>query len=301
MTEPDDPASVESRLADVLPATESGRAGTEAGCAGQRRHRRGRRSPARKTPRGRLSPVGIIGEVLVTAGVLVLLFLGWQTWWQSGVLAAQQNSAAAQQSKRFLDLTTDVPTPTPTPTPTVTGTGSKAADYGPPPVAKAPAAAQPLAVMYVPRFGADWKRIIRESVDVRSVLNSYDAGVGHYPGTAMPGGVGNFAIAAHDTGYGNTFLDVPKLRVGDAIYIQTPDGYYTYRFRNMEYVRPDAVQVLYAVPQVKGAAPSDRYITMTTCNPPYHAAERIAAFGLFESWQPLSAGPPAAIADEVGN
>jgi sortase A len=242
--------------------------------------------------------MGVAGELLVTAGVLVLLFLGWQTWWQSGVLAAQQNSAAAQQSQKFLDQAKGASTPTPTPV--ATPNGSKAVDYGPPPVARAPGAAQPLAVIYVPRFGADWKRIIRETVDVQSVLNSYDAGVGHYPGTAMPGGVGNFAIAAHDTGYGNTFLDVSKLQVGDAIYIQTADGYYTYRFRNMEYVRPDAVQVLYPVPQVKEAAPSERYITMTTCNPPYHAQERIAAFGVFESWQPLSAGPPAAIASEVG-
>jgi sortase A len=250
--------------------------------------------------RRRVSVIGVIGEVLVTAGVLVLLFLGWQTWWQSGVLAAQQNSAAAKQSQKFLDEAKGASTSTATPTPVATPSGSKTVDFGPPPVAKAPGAAQPLAVIYVPRFGADWKRIIRETVDVESVLNSYDAGVGHYPGTAMPGGVGNFAIAAHDTGYGNTFLDVSKLQVGDAIYIQTADGYYTYRFRNMEYVRPDAVQVLYPVPQVKDAAPSERYITMTTCNPPYHAQERIAAFGVFESWQPLSAGPPAAIASEVG-
>lgn len=263
----------------------------------------GRRHPAtRAKRRHKVSVVGVIGELLVTAGVLVLLFIGWQTWWQSSVLAAQQNSAAAQQSKKFLDEAKDAPTSTPTPvtTPGDTADGTKTVDYGPPPVMKAPGAAQPFAVIYVPRFGADWKRTIRETVDVESVLNSYDAGVGHYPGTAMPGEVGNFAIAAHDTGYGNTFIDVSKLQVGDAIYIQTKDGYYTYRFRNMEYIPPTAVQVLYSVPQVKGVQASDRYITMTTCNPPYHAQERIAAFGLFESWQPLSAGPPAAIASEVG-
>jgi len=262
-------------------------------------HARRRAAGGSGARRRKVSVVGVIGELLVTAGVLVLLFLGWQTWWQSAVLGAQQNSAAGQQSQDFLDQASA--SPTPTPTPTVAPDGTKTVDYGPPPVMKAPGFAESFAVIYVPRFGADWKRTIRESVDVEAVLNSYDAGVGHYTGTQMPGAVGNFAIAAHDTGYGNTFIDVSKLQVGDAIYIQTKDGYYTYRFRNMEYISPSTVQVLYDVPQVKDAKATDRYITLTTCNPPYHAQERIAAFGVFESWQPLSAGPPKEIAAEVGS
>lgn len=226
--------------------------------------------------------MSIAGEVLITAGVLVLLFLAWQTWWNSGVLAEQQTAAAAVQGRDWLRLGHE---------PTVNN------DQQVPPVQKAPAAAQPLAVIYVPRFGVHWKRVVRQGVDVRSVLNSYDAGVGHYPGTAMPGQIGNFAIAAHDTGYGDAFIDLSKLRVGDAIYLQTPQGFYTYRFRNDEYVRPDAVAVLLPVPREKGLAPTQRLITMTTCNPPYHAQERIAAYGMFESWQRT---PPAAIAAEVG-
>ncbi|HVX06774.1 class E sortase [Humibacter sp.] len=298
MTDEEESAREDWRLAETLPAQEDSEGASPQTRRGQRRHASGRHPSSGSKPRRKVSVVGVIGELLVTAGVLVLLFLGWQTWWQSAVLNAQQNSAAAEQSKKFLEHAKDAPKPTPTPVATPDGT--KTVDYGPPPVMKAPGPAQPFAVIYVPRFGADWKRTIRETVDVESVLNSYNAGVGHYPNTAMPGDVGNFAIAAHDTGYGNTFLDVSKLQVGDAIYIQTKDGYYTYRFRNMEYVTPSAVQVLYSVPQVKDAQPGDRYITMTTCNPPYHAQERIAAFGVLESWQPLSAGPPKEIAAEVG-
>ncbi|MHA7984723.1 class E sortase [Rathayibacter sp. CAU 1779] len=297
MTDRDDSAPEEElRVAETLPtSTDDDDSVPSPSSAGQLRHAKGRRAAA--SPRRKVSVIGVIGELLVTAGVLVLLFIGWQTWWQSSVLASQQNSAAAEQSKKFLDQAKDSPTPTPKPTPTP---GSTAVNYGDPPVMKAPGAAQSFAVIYVPRFGADWKRTIRETVDVESVLNSYNAGVGHYSNTAMPGAVGNFAIAAHDTGYGNTFIDVSKLQVGDKIYIQTKDGYYTYQFRNMEYIRPTTVQVLYSVPQVKDAQPGDRYITMTTCNPPYHAQERIAAFGVLDSWQPLSAGPPKEIAAEVG-
>jgi len=245
--------------------------------------------------------VGVSGELLITAGLLVLLFLGWQTWWNSAVLAGQQTSAAAAQSQQWMDQggSKQAPPSTSTATPGAAGATTPApADYGPPRVMRPVAFAQPLAVIYVPRFGADWKRIIRESVDVQSVLNSYDAGVGHYTGTQMPGAVGNFAIAAHDTGYGNAFLNVSKLQLGDKIYIQTKDGFYTYEFRNFQYVRPTAVNVLLPVPQAQGATATDRLITLTTCNPPYHAQERIAAFGVFDSWQPLT-DVPAAIATQV--
>jgi sortase A len=251
---------------------------------------RGRRA---KRPRRKVSVVGVFGELLITAGLVVLMFLGWQTWWNSAVLASQQSSAASKQSQEWLEQGRAEHAPAPTPTPGTT-------DYGPPPVMTPVGTAEPMAIIYIPRFGADWKRIIRESVDVQKVLNSYDAGVGHYPGTQMPGEAGNFAIAAHDTGYGDAFLNVSKLQLGDKIYIQTKDGFYTYEFRNFEYVQPTAVNVLLPVPQVTGAAATDRFITMTTCNPPYHAQERIAAYGVFDSWQPLSVVPKAIAAQVSG-
>jgi sortase A len=149
--------------------------------------------------------------------------------------------------------------------------------------------ASPIAVIYIPRFGADWKRVVRQSTSDQ-VLNSATAGVGHYTGTAMPGGIGNFAIAAHDTGYGNTFLGVSTLKVGDKIYLQTDSGWYTYEFRNFQYVQPNAINVLNAVPTVSTTATTDRIITMTTCNPPYHAAERMIAYGTFVAFS--TAAPP---------
>ena len=77
-----------------------------------------------------------------------------------------------------------------------------------------------------------------------------------------------------------------KLQIGDEIYIQTKDGWYTYSFRNFQYVQPRAVDVLLPVPAHPGTAAVDRLITITTCNPPFHAAERLIAYGTFQSWQP---------------
>ncbi|MFZ2964619.1 MAG: class E sortase, partial [Rhodoglobus sp.] len=58
--------------------------------------RAGRRGLAAR--RRRLSVVGVIGELLITAGVLVLLFLGWQLWLDNLVVGNEQNAEAQQQS-----------------------------------------------------------------------------------------------------------------------------------------------------------------------------------------------------------
>ena len=58
--------------------------------------------------------VGVIGELLITAGVLVLLFLGWQVWWNNLVVSGQQTSAAAAQSRKWIAEAKASPSPTPT-------------------------------------------------------------------------------------------------------------------------------------------------------------------------------------------
>jgi sortase A len=249
-----------------------------------------RRAAPRTRARGKVSVIGVIGEILITAGVLVFLFLGWQLWLNDLVVGADQNRAGVALSHSWSAATPVHQAPTPT-------VSSKPKDYGLPVVAKAPANARKFAVMYVPRFGADYARSVSEGVGTADVLDKN--GVGHYPGTQMPGEVGNFAVAAHRTTHGAPFKQLATLQVGDKIYLQTADGYYTYDFRGLEYVRPTAVGVLDAVPQSPRVAATDRVMTMTSCNPMLSAAERIIAYAVFESWQPTSAGPPTAIAASV--
>jgi sortase A len=245
------------------------------------------RRERRRRERHRVSIIGIAGEVLVTAGVLVFLFLGWQLWLNDVIVGEQQNASAAELGHSWI---ADVPTePTIPDAPT-----TEPVSYGEPVVATAPAEATKFAIMYIPRFGADYARSIAEGVGTVRVLNKN--GVGHYPGTQMPGQVGNFAVAAHRTTHGAPFNSIATLRVGDRIYVQTEQGYYTYVYRNTEYVYPNGVGVKNPVPQSKTPATTDRLLTMTSCNPKLSAAERIVAYSIFDSWQPLAAGPPAEIA-----
>lgn len=248
------------------------------------RHRR--RAVAVPGRRRRVSIVGILGELLITAGVLVFLFLGWQLWLNDLIVGADQNStgvALAHEWSTGPVAGDAIPTATPAP----------ATGFGVPVVAVAPADAVEFAVMYIPRFGADYARSVSEGVGTAQVLDKN--GIGHYPGTQMPGETGNFAVAAHRTTHGAPFKELATLQVGDRIYVQTRDGYYTYEFRGLEYVRPTGVGVLDPVPQSAGATPTDRILTMTSCNPMFSATERIIAYASLESWQPTAAGAPAAI------
>jgi sortase A len=246
----------------------------------------GPRQTGRRRGRGRrrVSVVGVLGEILITAGVFVLLFLGWQVWLNDIIEGAAQDSEAQQLSqswKQSADSTGK------------TGTGTDAT----PVVETAPANAQKFGILYVPRFGKNWERPIAQGVGVSDVLDVI--GVGHYPGTAMPGQIGNFAIAAHRHAYGGGFEYLATLHVGDHVYIGTKDGWYEYTFRNIQYVQPTETAVLDPVPMEPGVAPTQRLITMTTCNPFFSTAERMIAYGVFDKFYPYAGGPPAAIASTV--
>lgn len=240
------------------------------------------RSPAR------VSVVGVLGELLITAGVVVMLFLGWYVWLNDIVAGGEQQQAAEQVQEELQDRWERGE-----------GIAERPVDPGVPVVAEPAAAGEVFATLIVPRFGEDYVRPIAGGIDLRTVLNNRQIGIGHYLETQMPGEVGNFAIAAHRTTYGAPFADIASLRLGDRIYVETADGWYEYVFRGLEYVWPSAVEVLAPVPQAPQIEATDRLLTMTSCNPKFSSAERIIAYAAFETWYPRSDGPPAALSGLV--
>jgi sortase A len=229
-------------------------------------------------PRRRVSVVGVVGELLITAGVLVLMFLGWQLWLQDILVGGQLHTEAVQQSKDWDQKASSTPP-----------VGSNVI-----PVAQAPGNAQRFANLIVPRWNEpgqpDYYRPIAQGIGVADVLNKYN--LGHYPSTQMPGEVGNFAIASHRSAYGGNLHLIHELHVGDHIFVETQDGWYQYSFRNLEYVPPTGVGVLDPVPQNPGVQPTDRVITLTSCNPFYSTTERIIAYGMFDKFYPRDASKP---------
>ena len=237
-----------------------------------------------RRPRVRRKPstvVGVLGEVLITAGVLILLFLGWQLWFNNVVSTATQKAAADELSQEWASA---APTPDP----------QETRDPGDPVVMGTPTVNKAFANLIVPRLGLDFKRPIAEGVGT-TVLNNTKLGMGHYTGTQLPGAIGNFALASHRSAYGGAFHNIHQLQVGDSIYVETADGWYRYVFRDLEYVRASGVGVILPVPQRPDAVPTERLITLTTCNPFYSSAERIIAYGVLDSWYPRADGPPPEI------
>ncbi len=243
----------------------------------------------RTRPRRSLMVVQVIGELLITLGVIAVLFVAWQLWWTNVEADAAQGAAVKQFVQEHQAPIADPSAANP-------AVPAAPADPAATPVGTAPAHGTAIGVIYIPRFGADYSRPIIEgtSSDVIDTL-----GLGRYAGTAMPGAVGNFVMAGHRQTHGAVLDNIHTLVPGDKIYVQTADGFYTYVFRNQEIVLPDRTDVTLPVPTQPGAVPEQRLLTLTSCNPLFGSEERIISYSAFDSWQPLSAGPPAPIAQQL--
>ncbi|WP_461021979.1 class E sortase [Thalassiella azotivora] len=223
--------------------------------------------------------VHAVGELFITAGCLLLLFVAWQLWW-TDVEADREQAAITEALQREWEQTPAVPTQLP----------AEPVDHGPPPDLEAPADGDAFGILHVPAFGPDWQtRPVVEGTG----LDLLERGIGHYEGSAMPGEVGNFSLAGHRVTYGRPFHQIAELQAQDALVVETADAWYVYRVREHQIVTPDRVDVVAAVPGDPQAQPTERLITLTACHPMYSARERYIVHGVLERWQPKTAGTPA--------
>jgi len=210
---------------------------------------------------------GLLGEVLVTLGVILLLFVGWQLWWTDVV-----SDADAAQVVATIEQEIDTP-------------GSS---FVQPSQVKLGDA---YAIVRIPRFGAKYARPLYEGT-TRDVLQR---GIGHYVGTVMPGEIGNFAMAGHRTTYGKPFNQIAELRDGDAIVVETKDSYFVYRVSGHQIVPPTQTSVLLPVPDQPGVAATAATLTMTSCHPEFSARERYVVHAGLEATFPHAEGVPAEV------
>jgi len=81
-------------------------------------------------------------------------------------------------------------------------------------------------------------------------------GVGHLRGTAAPGQLGNFVLAAHRDTY---FRSLRDIRQGDRISVKAPDGDYQYSVDSTAIVQPTQTEVVRPT--------DDATLTLITCYP----------------------------------
>lgn len=237
--------------------------------------------------------LGAIGRTLISAGVIVLLFVAYQLWGtgvqtqqaqkslQEAFLASIDSDAAAE-----LRSLTAQPTPDPSAQVEETDTETEAEPDGPVLVETSFAAsdisASTLAAMY-PDIGEPLARVVIPAIEVDNIVvegvrvSDLRKGPGHYDGTPMPGQRGNAAIAGHRTTYSAPFNRVDELNPGDEIKVTTSLGIYTYKVLGNE--GPDGEERGYFIvsPQDTWVLGQDdrNMLTLTACHPKFSARQRI--------------------------
>lgn len=244
--------------------------------------------PDPRAGRGRsraLAALGVFGELLITLGLVLGLFVAYSLWW-TNVQADRSASAAAD---RLRSSWAAGPNPGPSATP---GAAPAPGAPGEPGAPEAPGAAPGSApkqfavgadvgFLHVPAMGRDFQVLIRMGTSTE-VLDDGVAGVYEQPyRAAMPWDQqGNFALAAHRDGHGAKFHDLDAVRQGDAVVVETQDKWYVYKVDNTlaETSKYDT-GIVAPVPARSGYAAPGRYITLTTCTPVYTSRYRMAVWG----------------------
>jgi sortase (surface protein transpeptidase) len=207
--------------------------------------------------------VRTLGEVLVTGGLVVLLFVVYELFVTDLLTERRQGELSRQLEDAWERPATA------------------------PPVHES-LVGDAFAVLHIARFGPDYERVVLEGTEEEQLSQ----GPGHYVGTAMPGEQGNVGIAGHRVGKGSPFLELDLLQPGDPIVVETADSWFVYRvlgdpatgdlttdpsgIPGQQIVRPEAIEVISPTPgAAEDAAPSGAYLTLTTCHPRYSARQRL--------------------------
>ncbi|MCA1269193.1 class E sortase [Streptomyces sp. 7G] len=284
-------------LARIPPETESDPAPAPGGRAERRRAAKGRgrrrpgtapeqkAAPAAAVPMSRVearraaraakdSPAVIasraVGEVFISLGVLMLLFVTYQLWWTN----IRADQIAGKETNRIQDEWANGDR-----TPGVFAPG------------------EGFAIMHIPKL--DVVAPIAEGIDKEKVL---DRGmIGHYGEgklkTAMPSDKqGNFSVAGHRNTHGEPFRYINKLQRGDPIVVETRDAYYTYEMASiLPQTSPSNISVIEPIPVGSGFTKPGRYLTLTTCTPEFTSTYRLIVWGKMVDERPRSEGKPDAL------
>lgn len=279
------------------------------GRAAARRHRR----KASAGDRFR-AVLGLTGELLITMGMVVLLFVAYEVYVTDWLSAGKQREATAE-----LDQQWDAP---------VVPDNERTEKFR-------PIEGEGFAKLYIPVFGSDFVFTLLEGTTDKIL----ETGPGHYTDTVFPGEPGNFSVAGHRVGKGAPFNDLHLLRSCDALVVETRQSWIVYRVLPMrdelvgweqgrggdpscagvnplgdpytsvvgrQIVRPTQSDVIAPVPGraelgFDAVAPERRaaLITLTTCHPQFSARERMIVHGVFTKQYPKDPGNPGARPPEL--
>jgi sortase A len=202
----------------------------------------------------------LIAELALTAAFVIGLFIAYQLWFTNEV-SDRQASAISMEVREGLKAQA------------ISSASPEIEVQG------QPYSVSSIGLVYIPRLKSDvWATPILVGVGRREL----SLGVGHYPGAALPGENGNFAIAGHRATNGEPFAKFEKLKTGDRVFVQTAAGWFEYELLENKKIPDSATWVLDAAPKGLNFG-SDQLITLTTCDPRWNSTRRWAWWGVLVS------------------
>ena len=171
--------------------------------------------------------------------------------------------AAAPETTTATTAATTVPTTVPTTLATTT-TQATLPTPQPPPDPEAPDAGLELGTIEIPKLGVN--RALWEGVS----LTTLDRGPGHWPGTAMPGTLGNVVVGGHRVSHDRPFRDIDQLVPGDEIALTFGGVRHSYIVTGSQVVTPNDIWVI--------DQSMDHTATLFACHPPGSTRERFIVF-----------------------
>ena len=204
-----------------------------------------------------------VGILLILAGVGLLAWVGWQFYGTNWVAQGKQREAVTSLERSWQQA-------------------SDPKQLRP----KNVAIGNPSALIRIPKFGADYVMPVFEGVGDDVLAKGY----GHFAGegSANPGQVGNYALAAHRVTHGEPLRRMPILRPGDEVIVETVDKIFSYQLDTnpndliVPFTEGWVVDPVPKNPKPGGVGPApghDRLITLTTCSELFHTDGRMVAFG----------------------
>ncbi|MGW2329407.1 class E sortase [Streptomyces sp. NPDC001700] len=202
--------------------------------------------------RGRIAAaIGVLGELLITAGLILALFVAYSLWWTNVLADREAKKQGDQVRKHWADR----------------GPGRLDTKDG-------------IGFLHVPAMG-DGEVLVKKGTSAK-ILNDGVAGYYTEPvKSAMPWDKkGNFSLAAHRDGHGAKFHGIDKIHDGDPVVFETRDSWYVYKvYETLPETSKFNVDVLNAVPKESGKKKAGRYITLSTCTPVYTSQYRYVVWG----------------------
>jgi LPXTG-site transpeptidase (sortase) family protein len=232
----------------------------------QRNTAGGRRRGREATSAGRGRRImRVTGEVLITFGLVIALFAAYEVYGKASAIESHQKTLSHQLEQAWAQ-----------PPPAAARLSSPGIEPG-----------TAIARLYIPVMKLHW--VVVEGVDGGDIRYA----PGHYPGTAMPGQIGNFSVAGHRVP--PLFWNLQDVRPADEIVVQTRDHWYVYRVTANEILTPHSIEAVAPTPDRIGVTPTTSSLTLTTCNPKWHDYQRMVVHAELVTTTPYDDGPPVAL------